>query len=157
MKYHQIIFLTTGLKCKFAEDSWSPVSEKAGPEQCICKHEFISVFDSSLDRPEVLCREGEYCWANGVCYPECFDLPIANNQTCKCNDDWCWKRPGVDIYCNPDTGCYIPELCPQNYTVFTESPMCSCNKELIFTNSSYCVNNETFALPTQECPLPPEL
>ena len=156
MKYHQIIFLTTGLKCKFAEDSWPPVSEKAGPEQCICKHEFKSVFDSSLDRPEVLCREGEYCWPFG-CLGECLDLPLANNETCKCYDDWCWKRPGVDIYCNPDTGCYIPELCPQNYTVFTESPMCSCNKELILTNSSYCVNNETFALPTQECPPPPEL
>ena len=67
------------------------------------------------------------------------------------------ERPGVDIYCNPDTGCYIPDECPQDFTVFTEGPMCSCNRELILTNSSYCFNDETVPLPTQECPQPPEL
>ena len=80
------------------------VSEKVGPEQCMCAGEMIDVFGSSTSK---LCKEGEYCFHfDEECYEDCMDLPFANDHTCKCYDEWCIKEDGVnvDIFCNPDKG-----------------------------------------------------
>ena len=128
-------------------------THKTGPEQCMCGWPSDEVFIDSR-----LCKEGEYCWGKS-CYPTCMDVPTANNGSCKCYDQWCWKNlwSNVDVFCYPESGCYIPEECPQNFTVFTESEFCSCNRTLIDTSTSFCYENETLPLPSMECPLAPDL
>ena len=132
------------------------MSEKIGPEQCMCAFDHIDVFSSYSSK---LCKEDEYCFHfDEECYKDCMDLPSANDNTCKCYDEWCFKEEGVnvDIFCNPDKGCYIPKECPQNFTVFNE-PSCSCNRTIIETEFSYCYNNQTLPLPSLECPPYPDL
>ena len=131
------------------------MSLKTGPEECMCAHPDEEDFTSSK-----LCKEGEYCFhKRRKCFSECMDLPSANFDSCKCYDQWCLKNPesNVDIFCDPVSGCYIPEECPQDFTVFIESVACSCNRIIIETNTSFCHENETLPLPATECPPAPDL
>ena len=125
----------------------------------MCAHPLEEDFTSSI-----LCKEGEYCFhRERKCFPECMDFPTANPDSCKCYDQWCFKNTESnetkyeDIFCDPESGCYIPEECPQDFTVFMDSVACLCNRILIETNTSFCHENETLPLPTMECPLAPDL
>ena len=119
----------------------------------MCGYDYDEVFISSQ-----LCNEGEYCRGR-YCYPACMGLPTVNNGSCKCYDQWYWKSrtSNGDVYCDPESGCYFPEECPQNFTVFIESEFCSSNRTLIDTNTTFCHENEFLPLPSMECPLAPDL
>ena len=162
-------FLSTGLRCPNDPKSFLQ-SLKTGPEQCICGCTNKSPLQDFCS--EELCKEGEYC-RFGKCYPECLDLPFANSQSCKCGHDFCsdsihqasmfysllpdYNIKKKDVYCNLTSGCYTPEPCPQDQTIFKEGPMCDCNGTVILTNTSYCLDDESFQLPEIECPLAPDL
>ena len=161
-----------GLRCNLNEDPYgNPLP--TGPEQCICGCNHLAIPEED-ECKETLCKEGEYCISDlESCFSDCLDFPHANEESCYCLGDACVSYSGEMVYCKKtsgiegdqnmmdfnisrpsldEVGCYIPEDCPQDFTIFKDSVLCDCNGTIIFTNSSYCMDDIEFPLPTEECP-----
>ena len=169
-----IFFLKLGMKCRTEDDGTlhgKPL--QTGPEQCICGCNYLNIpiEDECFAN---LCQEGEYCtWRPGdyipECFPECLDLPLFNYDSCYCLGEVCESQTGGIVFCNKTKdivtggqqpqrgGCSTLEVCPQDYTIFKDGPICDCNGTIILVNISFCMDDVEFPLPTMVCPPLPGL
>ena len=175
-EWQHIYNFLLGLRCKTENGGLYGSPLITGPEQCICGCNRLTIPEED-ECKETLCNEGEYCIAHlQSCYSECLEFPYANDESCYCLGDVCHRYSGEMVYCkktrsiesedndndneddnDDDVGCFIPETCPQDFKIFKDSLMCECNGTIIFTNTSFCIDDIQLPLPTEECPPLPDI